>query len=132
MSGIAQQQSRIKDLIIRGREQGYLTYADVNDHLPQDISDPDQVEDIIQMINDMGISVFESAPDAEDLLNTADITTDDVAVAEAAAALAAAPRWRPPMPSAATNSPCSTSMWYASSFSSRFCPTWVAPAAISL
>jgi RNA polymerase primary sigma factor len=80
MSGIAQQQSRIKDLIIRGREQGYLTYADVNDHLPQDISDPDQVEDI---------SVFESAPDAEDLLNTADITTDDVAVAEAAAALAA-------------------------------------------
>jgi RNA polymerase primary sigma factor len=89
MSGIAQQQSRIKDLIIRGREQGYLTYADVNDHLPQDISDPDQVEDIIQMINDMGISVFESAPDAEDLLNTADITTDDVAVAEAAAALAA-------------------------------------------
>ena len=89
MSGIAQQQSRIKDLIVRGREQGYLTYADVNDHLPQDISDPDQVEDIIQMINDMGISVFESAPDAEDLLNTADITTDDVAVAEAAAALAA-------------------------------------------
>ncbi|MFT7266861.1 MAG: RNA polymerase primary sigma factor [Porticoccus sp.] len=89
MSVIAQQQSRIKDLIIRGREQGYLTYADVNDHLPQDISDPDQVEDIIQMINDMGISVFESAPDAEDLLNTADITTDDVAVAEAAAALAA-------------------------------------------
>ena len=89
MSGIAQQQSRIKDLIVRGREQGYLTYADVNDHLPQDISDPDQVEDIIQMINDMGISVFESAPDDEDLLNTADITTDDVAVAEAAAALAA-------------------------------------------
>jgi RNA polymerase primary sigma factor len=89
MSGIAQQQSRIKDLINRGREQGYLTYADVNDHLPQDISDPDQVEDIIQMINDMGISVFDSAPDAEDLLNTADITTDDVAVAEAAAALAA-------------------------------------------
>ncbi len=89
MSGIAQQQSRIKDLIVRGREQGYLPYADVNDHLPQDISDPDQVEDIIQMINDMGISVFESAPDAEDLLNTADITTDDVAVAEAAAALAA-------------------------------------------
>ena len=89
MSGIAQQQSRIKDLIIKGKEQGYLTYSDVNDHLPEDISDPDQVEDIIQNLTDMGISVFETAPDAEDLLNTADITTDEVAVAEAAAALAA-------------------------------------------
>jgi len=89
MSGIAQQQSRIKDLIIKGKEQGYLTYSDVNDHLPEDVSDPDQVEDIIQNLTDMGISVFETAPDAEDLLNTADITTDEVAVAEAAAALAA-------------------------------------------
>ncbi len=87
MSGIAQQQSRIKDLIIRGREQGYLTYADVNDHLPQDISDPDQVEDIIQMINDMGVSGLEVTPKYEDLLITADITPDDVAVAEAEAAL---------------------------------------------
>ncbi len=89
MSGNAQQQSRIKDLITKGREQGYLTYSEVNDHLPEDISDPDQVEDIIQNLTDMGISVFETAPDAEDLLSTADITTDEVAAAEAAAALAA-------------------------------------------
>ncbi len=89
MSGSAKQQSRIKDLITKGREQGYLTYAEVNDHLPEDISDPDQVEDIIQNLTDMGISVFESAPDAEDLLSTTDITTDEVAAAEAAAALAA-------------------------------------------
>lgn len=59
MSGKAQQQSRLKELISRGREQGYLTYAEVNDHLPEDISDPEQVEDIIRMINDMGINVFE-------------------------------------------------------------------------
>ena len=58
-------QSRLKDLIARGKEQGYLTYSEVNDHLPEDIADPDQVEDIIRMINDMGIQVVESAPDAE-------------------------------------------------------------------
>ena len=89
MSGNAQHQSRIKELITRGREQGYLTYAEVNDHLPQDISDPDQVEDIIQMINDMGINVFETAPDAEQLLSTTESTIDEIAAAEAAAALAA-------------------------------------------
>ena len=90
MSGNAQHQSRIKELIARGREQGYLTYAEVNDHLPEDISDPDQVEDIIQMINDMGISVYETAPDAEQLLiASGDSTTDEIAAAEAAAALAA-------------------------------------------
>jgi len=85
-----QQQSRIKDLITRGKEQGYLTYAEVNDHLPEDISDPDQVEDIIQMINDMGIRVYESAPDAEALLMTdGETSADEIASAEAAAALAA-------------------------------------------
>ena len=64
-----QQQSRLKELIARGKEQGYLTYAEVNDHLPEDIADPDQVEDIIRMINDMGISRYSSqAPDADDLL----------------------------------------------------------------
>ncbi|HEY8386801.1 MAG TPA: RNA polymerase sigma factor region1.1 domain-containing protein, partial [Porticoccaceae bacterium] len=90
MSESPQQQSRLKELIAKGREQGYLTYAEVNDHLPEDISDPDQVEDIIQMINDMGISVFESAPDADTLLMTAgDSTADEIAAAEAAAALAA-------------------------------------------
>jgi RNA polymerase primary sigma factor len=84
------QESRIKLLIARGKEQGYLTYADVNDHLPQDISDPDQVEDIIQMINDMGIRVYENAPDAEELLMTdGDSSADEIASAEAAAALAA-------------------------------------------
>lgn len=84
------QQSRIKELIARGKEQGYLTYADVNDHLPEDISDPDQVEDIIQMINDMGIRVYETAPDAEDILMTdGDSSADEIASAEAAAALAA-------------------------------------------
>ena len=88
MSGNAQQQSRIKELITRGREQGYLTYAEVNDHLPEDISDPEQVEDIIRMINDMGINVFESAPDADALL-LAEADTDEAAAEEAAAALAA-------------------------------------------
>jgi RNA polymerase primary sigma factor len=83
------QQSGIKDLIAKGREQGYLTYAEVNDHLPEGIADPEQVEDIIQMINDMGITVFETAPDAESLLMVSGVNTpDEVAAAEAAAALA--------------------------------------------
>src|SRR5690554_2215960 len=88
MSGKAQQQSRLKELIARGREQGYLTYAEVNDHLPEDISDPEQVEDIIRMINDMGINVSEAAPDADALL-LAGSDTDESAAEEAAAALAA-------------------------------------------
>ncbi len=90
MSEQAQQQSRIKELIARGKEQGYLTYAEVNDHLPEDISDPDQVEDIIQMINDLGIKVYENAPDAEEILmSDGDSSADEIAAAEAAAALAA-------------------------------------------
>jgi RNA polymerase primary sigma factor len=88
MSVKAKQQSRIKELITLGREQKYLTYAEVNDHLPEDISDPEQVEDIIRMINDMGIPVHESAPDA-DALMLADADTDEAAAEEAAAALAA-------------------------------------------
>ncbi|MCV9878787.1 RNA polymerase sigma factor RpoD [Brenneria izbisi] len=78
-------QSQLKLLVTRGKEQGYLTYAEVNDHLPEDIIDSDQIEDIIQMINDMGIQVMEEAPDADDLLlaeNTADTDED---AAEAAA-----------------------------------------------
>ncbi len=63
-----QQKSRLKDLIARGKEQGYLTYAEVNDHLPADIADPEQIEDIIGMINDMGIKVTEVAPDVDELL----------------------------------------------------------------
>ncbi|GAB2791137.1 RNA polymerase sigma factor RpoD [Halomonas shantousis] len=88
MAGNAQQQSRLKELIARGKEQGFLTYAEVNDHLPEDIADPDQVEDIIAMINDMGISVVEVAPD-EDTLMMADHSTDESAAEEAVAALAA-------------------------------------------
>jgi RNA polymerase primary sigma factor len=87
-SGLAQQQSRLKDLISRGREQGYLTYAEVNDHLPDDISDPEQIEDIIGMINDMGIAVHEKAPEADDQMLEGD-STDEVAAEEAAAVLVA-------------------------------------------
>nr|WP_264297433.1 RNA polymerase sigma factor RpoD [Salinicola sp. S1-1-8] len=87
MAGNAQQ-SRLKELIARGKEQGFLTYAEVNDHLPEDIADPDQVEDIISMINDMGINVVEEAPD-EDTLMMSDNSTDESAAEEAVAALAA-------------------------------------------
>ena len=80
------QQSRLKELIAKGKEQGYLTYAQVNDHLPDDIANPDQVEDIIRMINDIGIPVSEVAPDGESLFMSE--TADDAAAEEAAAALA--------------------------------------------
>ncbi|MEZ5544170.1 MAG: RNA polymerase sigma factor RpoD [Lysobacteraceae bacterium] len=88
-----EQQSEIKQLITKGREQGYLTYAEVNDHLPDDIVDPEQIEDIIGMINDMGIEVHEVAPDAESLLLSdaapAASNDDDTAAEEAVAALSA-------------------------------------------
>ncbi|MCH8493354.1 MAG: RNA polymerase sigma factor RpoD [Idiomarina sp.] len=80
-------QSQLKLLIAKGKEQGYLTFAEVNDHLPQDIVDSDQIEDIIRMINDMGIKVFETAPDADDLMMSED-SADEDAAEEAAAALA--------------------------------------------
>ena len=85
------QQSQIKQLIAKGKEQGFLTYAEVNDHLPDDIVDPEQIEDIIGMINDMGITVHEIAPDSDTLLlnDSAVSTDDDEAAEEAAAALAA-------------------------------------------
>ena len=92
MAEIIAPQSSLKALIAKGKEQSYLTYAEVNDHLPESISDPDQVEDIIQMINDMGIKVFEAAPDTDSLLlneDESDTGADEVAAAEAAAALAA-------------------------------------------
>ncbi|WP_392559174.1 RNA polymerase sigma factor RpoD [Orbus mooreae] len=78
-------QSQLKHLIIRGKELGYLTYADVNDHLPEEIIDSDQIEDIIQMINDMGIQVLEEAPDTDEML-LSDNVPDEEAV-EAATAL---------------------------------------------
>jgi RNA polymerase primary sigma factor len=81
-------ESQLKVLIAKGKEQGYLTYHEVNDHLPDDIVDPEQIEDIINMINDMGIKVHETAPDLDGvLLNDNDV--DDEAAEEAAAALAA-------------------------------------------
>ncbi|NCF63781.1 MAG: RNA polymerase sigma factor RpoD, partial [Gammaproteobacteria bacterium] len=86
------QQSQLKELITKGKEQGFLTYAQVNDHLPDDIVDPEQIEDIINMINDMGISVHEVAPDSDTLILNDTATTaseDDTAAEEAAAALAA-------------------------------------------
>ncbi len=84
----ADQQSQIRLLIAKGKEQGYLTYREVNDHLPDDI-DPEQVEDIINMINDMGIEVHEVAPDTDSIIITGDNPDDEDATEEAAAALAA-------------------------------------------
>mgnify|MGYP002064718662 CR=1 FL=1 len=79
-----EQQTGIKELIAKGKEQSYLTYAEVNDHLPQSISDPDQVEDIIQMINDMGITVHESAPAEIDQTLSDSAVSDDEAAARSA------------------------------------------------
>ena len=85
------QVSDIKQLISKGLEQGYLTYAEVNDHLPDDVVDPEQIEDIIGMINGMGIQVHEIAPDAETLLLAGEASgnreVDETAAEEAAAAL---------------------------------------------
>ena len=84
-----QQQSRLKLLIAKGKEQGYLTYSEVNDHLPEGIVDPEQIEDIISMINDMGIAVHEVPPDADALLLMGTtVNADDDETEEAAAALA--------------------------------------------
>ncbi len=81
-------QSQLKLLIARGKEQSFLTYAEVNDHLPSEIVDPEQIEDIVQMINDMGIPVYEKAPDAEALLMRETVVADEEAAEEAAQALA--------------------------------------------
>src|SRR3970040_1098189 len=83
-----QQQSRLKLLISHGKEQGYLTYAEVNDHLPDDITDPDQIEEIINMINALGIQVHDTHPEADDLLMAGSDSADEIAEEEAAAALA--------------------------------------------
>ncbi len=83
------QQSQLKLLINKGKEQGFLTFSEVNDHLPEDITDPDQVEDIIGMINDMGIPVYETAPETDDLILTdGNSEVDEDAAEEATAALA--------------------------------------------
>jgi RNA polymerase primary sigma factor len=83
------QESQLKLLIAKGKEQGYLTYHEVNDHLPNEIVDPEQIEDIINMINDMGIEVHEYAPDTDSLImSDSAVTADDDETEEAAAALA--------------------------------------------
>jgi RNA polymerase primary sigma factor len=84
----ASPQSQLKTLIAKGKEQGFLTYHEVNDHLPSDIVDPEQIEDIVNMINDMGITVHEIAPDSDELLLNGGTTVDEEAAEEAAAALA--------------------------------------------
>ena len=80
---------RLKNLIVQGKERGYLTYAEINDHLPDDMLDAEQIENIISMINDVGISVYDEAPDAETLLmsETAPTVADEDVVEEAEAAL---------------------------------------------
>src|SRR3569833_1955149 len=83
-----QQESQLKLLIARGKEQGFLTYREVNDHLPDEIVDREQIEDIIAMINDLGIPVHETAPDADALLLSDSAVADEDAAEEAAAALA--------------------------------------------
>src|SRR3990167_10872414 len=82
------QRSQLKSLITKGKSQGYLTYAEVNDHLPSEIIDSDQIEDIIRMINDMGISVHETPPEADTLLLNEQAATDDDTAEAAAQALA--------------------------------------------
>ena len=86
----SKQAQQLKELIARGKEQGYLTYAEVNDHLPNDIVDPEQIEEIVNMINDMGIAVHEKAPDVDSitLSETAVSNDDEDAAVEAEAALA--------------------------------------------
>jgi RNA polymerase primary sigma factor len=86
---LEQQQSQLKELISKGKMQGYLTYSEVNDHLPSDIVDPEQMEDIICMINDMGIEVHEDVPDTDMISEPTVVTEDDEEeAAEVAAALA--------------------------------------------
>ncbi len=88
MNQATQQQNSIRDLIAKGKEQGFLTYAEVNDHLPDSVVDPEQIEDIVRMINDMGISVHEQAPEDDNTLSDNAVSTDDDAAEAAAAALA--------------------------------------------
>ncbi len=88
VAAVSKQAQQLRDLIARGKEQGYLTYVEVNDHLPNDIVDPEQIEDIVNMINDMGITVYEEAPETESQTLTDTPATDEEAVEDAEAALA--------------------------------------------
>ncbi|MGO2279461.1 MULTISPECIES: RNA polymerase sigma factor RpoD [unclassified Psychrobacter] len=85
---VSKSTSQLATLIQMGKEQGYLTYAEVNDQLPDSITESDQIEDIVQMLTDVGIKIFEAAPDADDILMNDDSSDDDMAADEAAAVLA--------------------------------------------
>jgi RNA polymerase primary sigma factor len=89
LTDVEARRMRLKTLIVLGKDRGYLTYAEINDHLPDDMLDAEQIEGIISMINDMGIAVYDEAPDAEALLmsDAAPAATDEDAVEEAEAAL---------------------------------------------
>ncbi len=80
--------SQLATLIQLGKEQGYLTYAEINDQLPDSVTESDQIEDIIQMLSDVGIKIYETAPDEDDIMLSDDGNDDDIAVDEAAAVLA--------------------------------------------
>ena len=82
---IQTQQTELKLLIIKGKEQGFLTYSEINDHLPEGMNDTDQIETVVNMINDMGIDVFDSAPDPDSLLLKT--TNDEEEVVEEAEAV---------------------------------------------
>jgi RNA polymerase primary sigma factor len=86
---VAEQRVRLKNLIVLGKERGFLTYAEINDHLPDDMLDAEQIESVISMINDMGIAVYDEAPDSETLLmsEAPPPVADEDAVEEAEAAL---------------------------------------------
>ncbi len=83
----ASEQSAMKQMILKGKSQGFLTYAEINDHLPEDMHDTDQIEAVVKMINDMGIEVFDKAPDADEILLKTDNPEDEEVVEEAEAVL---------------------------------------------
>lgn len=83
-----QSTSQLATLIQMGKEQGYLTYAEINDQLPDSVTESDQIDDIIQMLSDVGIKIYETAPDEDDIMLSDDGNDDDIAVDEAAAVLA--------------------------------------------
>ena len=97
-----EQRERLRRLIIQGKERGYITYAEINDALPDDMSDAEQIDNIVNMIQGLGIQVTEEAPDADSLLMNDNSTaiTDEDAVAEAEAALSQADSGAPPTPCA--------------------------------
>ena len=90
MDSSQSQQSELKRLIIKGKEQGFLTYREINDHLPEDMNDTDQIETVVNMINDMGIEVHDTAPDADSLLLKTANSDDEEVVEEAEAVLTTA------------------------------------------